>query len=184
GPIDFYEVRSNGVTGVNVKYEMGDFAVMASYSPDYSENLGTGPSSTDDYEAFEIGASYTVSGWTFGVGYGMAEDDDGAAPYDTDFWTATATGTVGIADLAFFVGDSDGDFTANDDVAYGISGSVPVGAATNIVASIAGGGADDLDEAYGIGFNHSLGGGVSLSGMVGSNTSSNTVADLGVRFNF
>lgn len=184
GPIDFYEVRSNGVTGVNVKYEMGDFAVMASYSPDYSENLGTGPSSTDDYEAFEIGASYTVSGWTFGVGYGTAQDDDGAAPYDTDFWTATATGTVGIADIAFFVGDSDGDFTANDDVAYGISGSVPVGAATNIVASVAGGGADALDEAYGIGFTHSLGGGVSLSGMVGSNTSSNTVADLGVRFNF
>ncbi|WP_295313492.1 porin [Roseobacter sp.] len=186
GPIDFYEVRSNGVTGVNVKYEMGDFAVMASYSPDYSENLGIGPSTiTGDYEAFEIGASYTISGWTFGVGYGMAEDADaGADSYDTDFWTATATGTVGIADLALFVGDSDSNFTPNDDVAYGISGSVPVGAATNIVASVAGGGADDLDEAYGIGFTHSLGGGVSLSGMVGSNTSSNTVADLGVRFNF
>ena len=44
-------------------------------------------------------------------------------------------------------------------------------------------GCDDCDDSYGIGFDHSLGGGVKLTGMVGSNNDS-TVADLGVIFNF
>lgn len=180
GPIDAFSSTGAGQNGINIKYEAGAFAVMASYSEDRSENDGSTVTPSGDYEAFEIGASYTAAGWTFGVGYGTAEDSDGSG-LDADFWTATASGSLGVADVAFFLGDSDQD---GDDLAYGVSGSIPVGAATNIVASYAGGGADELDDSYGIGFTHSLGGGVSLSGMVGSNTSDQTVADLGVRFNF
>ncbi len=199
---------NGGANGVNIKYEYGDFAVMASYSEDIDENDGystssascgantavlpalpsgtitvdgsiTDPSSCDDdFEAWEIGASYTFSGWTIGAAYASAESDG----FDHEYYSATVSGTIGIADVSFFIGDTDG--VTDDDVAYGLSGSVPVGAATNIVASYAGGGADGLEDAFGIGFTHSLGGGVSLSGMVGRNEGDNTVADLGVRFNF
>ncbi|MEE4188091.1 MAG: porin [Roseobacter sp.] len=191
GPIDAFSASSpggaegnGGVNGINVKYEAGAFAVMASYSEDFDENDGS--TSVGDYEAFEIGASYEIIGWTFGVGYGMADfgDANGDTGVDTDFWTVTATGAIGPADVAFFLGDSDDEFNTDDDLAYGVSGSIPVGASTNIVASYAGGGRDSIDDAYGIGFTHSLGGGVNLSGMVGRQTNENTIADLGVRFDF
>ena len=192
GPIDAFSSTGPGANGVNALYEMGDFAIMASWSENLSDNDGS--LIFNDYEAFEIGASYTFSGWTFGVGYGKAEYGDtnvtnGRDDVDSDFWTITASGSVGIADLALFIGDSDdevvqADRGIDDDLAYGISAAFPVGAATTIEASYAGGGADDLDDAYGIGFDHSLGGGVKLTGMIGRNTSENTVADLGVIFNF
>ncbi|MFK7744752.1 MAG: porin [Roseobacter sp.] len=183
-PVDAYSGSGQGVTGINVKYEAGDFAVMASYSEDYDDKDQT--TSADDFEAFEIGASYAVAGWTFGVAYASADFGTGNATgaldgVEADAWTATATGSLGVADVAFFLGDTD---VTGDDIAYGVSGSIPVGAATDIVASYAGGGADALDDSYGIGFAHSLGGGVTLKGMVGRNTSENTVADLGVIFNF
>ena len=187
GPIDAFSSTGAGANGVNALYEMGDFAIMASWSENLSDNDGS--LILNDYEAFEIGASYSFSGWTVGAAYGSAEyatQNTVAAlqDIDTDFWTITASGSVGIADLALFVGDSDDELTTDDDVAYGISAAFPVGAATTIEASYAGGGADSIDDAYGIGFDHSLGGGVKLTGMIGRNTSENTVADLGVIFNF
>ncbi|MGA9411616.1 MAG: porin, partial [Roseobacter sp.] len=147
----------------------------------------------------EIGASYTFSGWTLGGVYGEG-DYNGTGPliagldgvtasldnFDYSWWVVTATGSFGAADVAVFVGDtnvSEGS-AYNDDVAYGISGSYPVGAATDITASIAGGGENDLDTAFGIGFDHSLGGGVNLKGMAGQDAFGNTIADLGVIFNF
>ena len=45
-------------------------------------------------------------------------------------------------------------------------------------------GMDADDETVAIGFRHSLGGGVSFRGGVGQNTSGDTVADLGLIFNF
>lgn len=183
-PIDEFDSTGPGANGINVKYEAGDFAVMASYSEDYDENDQS--TTENDFEAFEIGASYDFAGWTFGVAYGTADfgdtnTDAALNGVDVEFWTATATGSIGAADVVFFLGDTDAD---NDDVAYGISGSFPVGASTDILASYAGGGADGLDDEYGIGFAHSLGGGVKLHGLIGRNTDENTVADLGVRFDF
>ena len=189
GPIDAYSARGAGVNGLNVKYEIADFTVMASYSEDFDDEAGTFGAAAD-YEAFEIGASYAIAGWTFAAGYGTADsgtvvDATGAeipnAGFDNEFWTLTATGAIGPADVAFFVGDSDID---GDDTAYGISGAFPIGASTTIEASYAGGGNDDLDDTYGIGFDHSLGGGVTLTGMVGESNTGNTIADLGVIFNF
>ena len=74
------------------------------------------------------------------------------------------------SDLSLFVGDTSG--VSGFDVAYGISGSVPVGAATNIVASYAGGGDRRcLTTAFGIGFTQLSGWWrIACRGMVSVNT--------------
>ncbi|MEP2642467.1 porin [Roseobacter sp.] len=169
-----------GNNGINVKYEFGDFAVMASYTDDHSVNDGGTIGTTVAFgDSYELGASYNFGGWTAGVVVAQFEAAGGAAA-TSDFYLATLSGTIGIADVSFLVSD----FEADDDVVIGASTSIPVGAATNIVASISDGGEDANDTSYGLGFTHSLGGGVKLSGMVGSNADSNTIADLGVRFDF
>lgn len=172
---------AGGANGVNVKYEAGDFAVMASYSEDLDEYDGN--TNVGDTESFEIGASYTFSDWTIGAAYGTFDfgSANGDLDEDGEYYALTVSGSIGAGDISFFVGDSDID---EDDTAYGISGSYPVGASTNIVASYAGGGFDELEDTYGIGFTHGLGGGVTLSGMVGQQVTDNVIADLGVRFNF
>ena len=57
-----------------------------------------------------------------------------------------------------------------------------ISSATSIQALIADG-ANDADATYGIGFKHSLGGGVTLKGGVASDNG-NTLADLGVALSF
>ena len=193
GGYDAFSSTGAGSTGINVQYDVGDFRVMASWQDDYDDKDPASPLG-GDRETMEIGASYTFSGWTIGGVYGSGDYGDetnyallpdntliNTAGLDYDWWALSASGSVGAADVAFFVGETDID---GDDIAYGVSGSFPVGAATDITASIAGGGFSDLDTAYGIGFNHSLGGGVTLKGMAGQDAFGNTVADLGVVFNF
>lgn len=185
-----------GNNGISVKYEIGDFAVMGSWTDDHDTNDGSTAAGGDFIDSYEIGASYTFSGWTVGAVYGKFEQN--AAPAvaanattftpavaavaasDNDFWVITANGSLGIADVSFLISDFEGDA----DTVFGASASFPVGAATAIVASVSDGGAATNDTSYGLGFTHSLGGGVALSGMAGSNASGNTIADLGVRFDF
>ena len=174
----FTQTNGNGagVNGVSAIYSMGDFRGQLSYDDD-TDGTGT------DVETVSASVAYTFSGWTVALGY-ETSDDGAVAPTDVDGVVLTVGGSLGVADVAFFIGDADGF-----DTAYGVSGRFDVGAATAIVASIAGGGdADsglaDLDTAFGIGFDHDLGGGVALRGMLGRNTADNTVADLGVQFNF
>lgn len=185
-----------GNNGLNVKYEMGDFAVMASYTEDHDTNEGTAATGGAFVESYEIGASYTFSGWTLGAAYGNFEQTardavaadavtftgavDATVGSDNDFYVVTLNGTLGIADVSFLVSD----FEADDDAVFGASTSIPVGASTSVLASVSTGGADENDTAYGIGLRHVLGGGVQLDGMVGSNSAGNTIADLGVRFDF
>lgn len=171
-----------GANGINVKYEMGDFAFMASYTDDHSVNdggtIGGDDATVSAGDSYEIGASYTFSAWTLGAVYGQFEPAGGGGM--EDWIVATLSGTIGIADVSFLISDFEGD----DDAVFGASASIPVGAATNILASVSDGGADGNDTSYGLGFRHSLGGGVRLDGMVGSNAAGNTIADLGVRFDF
>lgn len=177
-----------GNNGISVKYEVGDFAVMGSWTDDHDTNAGSTAGADEFIESYEIGASYTFSGWTVGAVYGNFEQTAGfeadgttaVAASDNDFWVITANGSLGIADVSFLISDFDGDA----DTVFGASASFPVGAATAIVASVSDGGATGNDTSYGLGFTHSLGGGVALSGMAGSNASGNTIADLGVRFDF
>jgi outer membrane protein OmpU len=59
-----------------------------------------------------------------------------------------------------------------------------VTSATAIRFVVSDGGAAGAETAYGLGFRHGLGGGVTLAGGVGQNSADNTVADLGVSFSF
>ena len=162
-----------GVNGISAIYSVGDFRAQLSYDDD---NDGAGA----DLETTSVSLAYTFSGWTVALGHERSDDGAGA---DLDGTVLTVGGSLGVADVAFFIGDADGF-----DTAYGVSGRFDVGAATAIVASIGAGGdtdgLNDRDTSYGIGFDHDLGGGVALKGMVGRNSGDQTVADLGVQFNF
>ncbi|MEO0401421.1 MAG: porin [Pseudomonadota bacterium] len=171
GPIVEYETGGVGVNGVSLLYGAGDLAVMASYNEDHDDDIGT-----DFTENAEVGIAYDFGPVRLAAAYGTQT----TAGEDIDYYVLTADGSIGDLDYAVFIGDDD----VGNETSYGLSGQYRVGAATHLVASYAGGGADDLDEAVGIGFRHDLGGGVRLSGMAGQNEEGDTVGDLGVRFDF
>ncbi|MEP0504701.1 MAG: porin [Paracoccaceae bacterium] len=172
-------------TTIKLRYEMGDFTVSASYSNNEDVTAIALESATDaldgvvtrdDVEEFQIGVGYNFGDYSVGVAYG-SEDNAGV---DNDFWVATFGGSVGAFDFSIIVADSD----SQDDVSYGGSLDYDLSAATSIRFVVADGGNDANDTVVGIGARHSLGGGVTLAGGVGQNSSGNTVADLGVTFSF
>ncbi|MBO9431000.1 porin [Sulfitobacter sp. R18_1] len=155
---DAYTSTGDGaLNGVEVLYSAGDLAVHVSAS-DVSDRVA-------GYVA------YTWSGWTFAVG---GQDSDNAG--DTEF-TATAGGSFGIADVTLAYADNG---TNGDRVI--LAGRFDVGAATDVEVYV--GDQDGADTGYGIDFNHDLGGGTSLRGGVVKQFDGDTVADMGVRFNF
>jgi outer membrane protein OmpU len=167
GSVSGFSSTGTGNNVVSAIYNVGDFRGQISYDGD-SDGTGT------DAETTSISVAYTFSGWTVALGYETA--DNGVT--DVDGTVLTVGGTIGSVDLAFFLGDDD-----VGDSSYGVSGKFGVGAATDILFAIADG--DNVsDTAVSVGFNHGLGGDVNLRGMIGSNTSGNTVADLGIAFNF
>ncbi|MGJ5618036.1 porin [Sulfitobacter sp. MF3-043] len=189
GPVAGYSSTGAGVNGVSAIYSMGDFRGQLSYSSDNDGNFAaaTGVGTPAFVAATGTGGdvlsasvAYTFSGWTVALGYEEIKDDDGIT--ENDGTVLTVGGSLGVADVALFIGDDKFEGTS-----YGVSGSFDVGASTKILASVSGGG-DDVTttkkSSYGIGFDHDLGGGVALRGMVGRNTGDQTVADLGVIFNF
>ena len=149
---------SAGSNGVEVLYSAGDFSAHLSASD------------TNDRIAGYV--AYTFSGWTVALG---AQDSNSAA--DTD-WTASISGSLGIADIALAYADNG---TNGDHVV--LAGKFDVGASTNIEAYVAD--ADAYAEtSLGVDFNHDLGGGTSLRGGVARLGNDSVRADLGVRFNF
>ncbi|MFG6518156.1 porin [Sulfitobacter sp. 1A13496] len=155
---DAYTSTGDGaLNGVEVLYSAGDLAVHVSAS-DVNDRVA-------GYVA------YTWSGWTFAVG---GQDSDDAS--DTE-WTATAGGSFGVADVTLAYADNG---TSGDRVV--LAGRFDVGAATDIEVYV--GDEDGSDTGYGIDFNHDLGGGTSLRGGVAKQYDGDTVADMGVRFNF
>ncbi|UOA30700.1 Porin [Sulfitobacter sp. DSM 110093] len=157
---DAYSSGGSGAAGSNgleVLYSAGDLAVHVSASD------------TNDRVAGYV--AYTWSGWTFAVG-GQDSDDAG----DTE-WTATAGGSFGIADVTLAYADNG---TNGDRVI--LAGRFDVGAATDVEVYV--GDQDGADTGYGVDFNHDLGGGTSLRGGVVKQFDGDTVADMGVRFNF
>lgn len=151
---------------VKIRYAMGDLTVAASYTDNAEDSFDS---------EWQIGLGYVFSAYAVGIAFGSEE-----GVTDNDFWAASVSGAFSNVDFSFLVADSD----VQDDVSYGASISVPVGAATSIQAVVSDNGIDGDDTAYGVGFRHDLGGGVSLRGGIGNNSSDNTVADLGVIFNF
>ncbi len=157
---------------VKVRYSAGAFTVAASYAPKVTVAIGT-PDEEVLGEYWQIGAGYSFDAVNVGAVYG---DKDGLG----DYWVLGADGAVGDFGYSAMVGDSDGQ----EDVSWGLTGAYAVSSATTITAVVTGGGATDAETAYGVGFAHSLGGGVSLRGGVGSDSAEVTKADFGVVFNF
>ena len=104
--------------------------------------------------------------------------NDNAA--NTDFVAASLTGSVGAADFAFLVADND----ENASTSVGLTVAYDMSAATELRFAVSDSGVAGADTAYGVGFRHSLGGGVSLQGGVGEDNAGNSRGDLGVVFNF
>lgn len=159
--------------GILVNYNVGDFKFAASYVDESQNTAGT--------EDRQIGVGYTFNGWNLGAVVGESE----TAGVTSDYWLISVDGEIGGVGVAAVVGEN--DLTAPGETAYGFSLDYDVGAATNVKFVYSGGGTADLagnDDAFAIGFVHDLGSGATLRGFVGENIAGNTVADLGVRFNF
>ena len=172
-------------TTIKLRYTTGDFTVSASYSNDED---AADAANFNDVEEFQIGVGYNFGDYSVGALYGNVDGDVTVAgittAIDTDFWAISFDGSLGNFDFAAQIVDSD-----VQDVSYGISVDYDISAATSIRFVISAGGGDEVtgaadDTSYGIGFTHSLGGGVTLAGGVGSNSTDQIVADLGVSFSF
>ena len=166
-----YDSDGNGAAGrngVEVLYSMGDLKAHISYA---ELDLTAGNRDLEG-ERIEGYLAYTFSGWTVALGL---QDSDNAG--DTEL-ALTVGGNVGVADLTFGYADNG----TNGD-AFAITAAFDIGAATRLTAVVL----DQesySDTVYGVGVTHDLGGGTSLRGGIQNDNGGNTVADLGVRFNF
>ncbi|MBE1294470.1 MAG: porin [Rhodobacteraceae bacterium] len=153
---------------IKARYTAGDFTGAISYTLD-----GTDWDGSDLEDNWQIGAGYSFGAHKVGAMYGDAT----AAGKQ---WAIGADGAFGDFSYAALIGDND----SADDLMWGLSGSYSVSAAGTITGFVSGGGAAANDTSYGIGYAHSLGGGVTLAAGIGSDESGTTVADAGVKFNF
>jgi len=183
GSVAAFSAGGADATTIKARYTVGDFSASMSYTKtelfdDDSTSAGVGTQS--DNTNVQLGLGYTLAnGMSIGAAYG---DDDAAG----DYWILNVAGSAGALGYSVIVGDAD-DFDvagADGDLAYGASINYEISSATAIQAVVSGGGRDASETAYGLGFTHGLGGGVTLAGGVGSDTSDNTQADLGVKFSF
>lgn len=154
---------------VKARYAIGDFTVAGSYTKD-DDGL--------DFEEWQVGAGYKFGDFAVGAAYGNINSD--FVDIDSDFWAVSFGGTIGSVGFSLLYADSD----EQSDAAFGGSVVVPIGAATDIRLAVADGGISGTDTAYGVGFRHNLGGGVSMRGGFGENALGYGVGDLGVIFDF
>lgn len=185
---------------VKLRYTFGDFTASVSFTDDASTvqpaNVGSTAVTTTSTvgEEYQIGIGYSFGNYSVGALWGNADTTVtttttpfGGTPTvvstttDNDFWAISFGGEIGAFAFSILVGDDD----SGADTGYGFSVKYDVGAATEIRFAYS----NDRDvvgqdDVVAIGFRHSLGGGVSLQGGVGQNSSGNTIADLGVIFNF
>ena len=169
---------------VKLRYTVGDFTVAASITDGTSAQDTTAGTATER-EEYQIGFGYNFGNYSVGLAFGNEETTDLTATtstttLDNDFWALSFDGELGAFAFSILIGDSD----TNDETMYGFSVKYDVSDATEIRFAFSDSGLDAEDEVVAIGFRHGLGGGVSLRGGIGQNTSGNTVADLGVIFNF
>ena len=174
---------------VKLRYTAGDFTVSASVTDgtvsqtaaDATTTPAT-PASAVEREEYQIGVGYNFGNYSVGAAFGNEEETDTitGVTLDNDFWAISFDGEIGAFAFSILIGDSD----SNDETMYGFSVKYDVSDATEIRFAFSDSGLDAEDEVVAIGFRHGLGGGVSLRGGIGQNTDGNTVADLGVIFNF
>ena len=151
-------------TTIKARYTVGDFSTSLSYADD----------KVASNEEIQFGLGYTLAnGMALGAAYGT-DDLSG------DYWIANVAGSAGALGYSVIIGDGD----MFDDIAYGASINYEVSSATAIQFVVSGGGLDTSETAYGLGFTHGLGGGVTLAGGVASSTTDTMLADFGVKFSF
>jgi len=172
---------------VKLRYSVGDFTVSASVTDDAVTQsvavTGTAPAvAGGGNSSYQIGASYSFGNYSVGAVFGSTETGGGTGP-DNDEWIIGFNGEVGALAFAVIVGDSDAQDLAGNSTSFGFSVKYDIGAVTDIRFVYTDDGSTGDSDAYGIGFQHGLGGGVTLAGGIGDNQGT-TVADLGVIFNF
>lgn len=175
---------SQDATTIKARYTVGDFSASVSYT-DTKAQVGV-----TEGEEIQVGLGYNLAnGMSIGFAYGTddtATTNAAAGNEIGDYWILNVAGSVGALGYSVIVGDAD-DFDvvgADGDIAYGASINYEISSATAIQALVSGGGRDASETAYGLGFTHGLGGGVTLAGGVGQGTDDNMRADLGVKFSF
>ncbi len=165
-------------TTIKVNYVVGDFSASVSYTETRAQaavaaSLGSaGSAAVAADEQTQIGLGYSFGAISVGAAYSDSDSNG-------DAWILGLSGTAGAVGYSLIVGDGDNQ----TDVSVGGSINYELSSATSIRAMFSDGGSA-TDTAFGLGFRHGLGGGVTLAGGVGQNTSGNTVGDLGVVFNF
>ena len=163
---------------VKLRWNYEAFTVSASYTDDSTQrsdiatlaNYGTS-------EEYQIGLGWSGDVFNVGAMMGQNENDDGS---NNDYWAASIGWTGELFSVSALAADSDNQA----DMSYGISGKFDLGESTEIRALFNETGIDGFSEQYGVGVRHGLGGGVTIAGGVGRNAVKDTVADLGVQFNF
>ncbi len=196
-PASGFSSGSQESSTIKLRYTAGDFTVALSYQNNEDADIGISSvvggatvidNSVEDLEEYMIGASYSFGDYNVGVAFGNqdgfsdAQDaaGTGGTVVDNDFWAIGFDGSVGALDFAILITDSD----LADDVTVGASLDYDINDATSIRFVVSDGGATGSDTAVGVGFRHSLGGGVTLAGGIGENNAGLTQADLGVSFSF
>lgn len=161
---DAYQSKGNGAlaaNGVEVMYSAGDFGGHLSHS-------GNGAA-----ELTALHLRYAFNDWTVALGY------QDAATNTLDKVVLTVGGKIGPANIGLAYADNDGIGK------FGLYGQVEVGAATRVDAFVTSEDGAAGGETYGLAVSHNLGGGASLeAGVARNGITSNTMYDLGIRFNF
>ena len=188
---------------IKLRYNVGDFTVSVSYTDDAATTAtafetaatlatgtppvagsltGAGTTAGGGNSSYQLGASYSFGNYAVGAVIGSNETAGGTGP-DNDEWIIGFTGEFGALAVSAIVGDSDAQGLAGNSTSFGLSAKYDISAATELRFVYADNGAAMNAETYGIGFIQGLGGGVSLRGGIGE-SGGNTIADLGVVFNF
>lgn len=153
---DSFSSAGGGVNGVEVIYSGGGMGFHISHSEVTDET--------------SLHVSYNFGDWTVA----LAAIDGNAAGQEGVL--LTLGGSFGAVDAGLKVADNDGDSAVT------IWGAFDVGTGTTITAYASATDAAGIDDSYGLGFTHSLGGAVLAGGV--ADVRGTTQADLGVRFSF
>ncbi len=194
---DYYSSGTFDRTGIDIKYSAGDFGFHLSHSSEAGDFFDNQNTFNAGEERTAAQVSYSTGGYTFAVAVqevsgGSVEVAGGEVVSGSDFnaeWAATASGTFGPATVTLKVAE------VQSTTGFGVGVSFAAGASTTISGfanfydnDVVNPFADDIDgsatdTAYGIGFNHDMGGGTSLRGGV-AEVFNDTRADLGFQFSF
>ncbi|PLS22654.1 porin [Neptunicoccus cionae] len=177
--LNTYSSRGNAGDVVRLDFNVGGFGVSLS-SDSTGDHLSNGSEDA-------IAVSYNFGDWNVAAGFAKNANNSAVSATERDMFSLSAAGNIG--DFGVGIQYSDLEDVASKVV---LNGEYDFGE-TTVAAFVAhtdedtvgsaGIGAAGEETEYGIGFTHSLGGAV-LAGGISRNWQDETMADLGVRFNF